>query len=142
MKAISIRNPWATEILNGQKKYEFRTWSTSYRGPLLICSSANPKIKGTISGHALVVATLKNIFLITNKNYRDFSLYRAPAEKCYAWQLTDLKFIKPFTVRGKLSLYDVADDLIEYIDISNMTEQQVDEVYFRYYEPLEYKGKK
>jgi hypothetical protein len=35
MKAISIQQPWAWAIFNG-KPVENRTWSTSYRGPLLI----------------------------------------------------------------------------------------------------------
>jgi hypothetical protein len=35
MKAISVQQPWAWAIFNG-KPVENRTWSTSYRGPLLI----------------------------------------------------------------------------------------------------------
>lgn len=35
MKAISVQHPWAWAIFNG-KPVENRTWSTSYRGPLLI----------------------------------------------------------------------------------------------------------
>ena len=48
MKAISVRQPWAHMIMCGTKQYEYRTWSTDHRGDLLICSSANPKIDGTI----------------------------------------------------------------------------------------------
>lgn len=40
MKALSIRQPWAQEIADGFKTLEFRSWSTTYRGPLLICASA------------------------------------------------------------------------------------------------------
>jgi hypothetical protein len=36
MKAISIQQPWAWAIIAGHKTIENRTWSTSYRGPLLI----------------------------------------------------------------------------------------------------------
>ena len=36
MKAISIRQPWAWLIVNGYKDVENRTWSTKYRGPILI----------------------------------------------------------------------------------------------------------
>ncbi len=35
MKALSIQQPWAWAIFNG-KPVENRTWSTLYRGPLLI----------------------------------------------------------------------------------------------------------
>lgn len=36
MKVITIKQPWATLIAEGYKKYEFRTWNTKYRGELLI----------------------------------------------------------------------------------------------------------
>lgn len=36
MKALSIRQPWAWLIIHGGKDIENRTWTTSYRGPLLI----------------------------------------------------------------------------------------------------------
>lgn len=32
MKAITIKQPWATLIAKGYKEYEFRTWKTKYRG--------------------------------------------------------------------------------------------------------------
>ena len=36
MKAISVRQPWAWAIIHASKDVENRTWSTKYRGPLLI----------------------------------------------------------------------------------------------------------
>jgi hypothetical protein len=36
MKALSIRQPWAWAIFYAGKRIENRTWSTNYRGPLLI----------------------------------------------------------------------------------------------------------
>jgi len=36
MKALSIRQPWAWAIVAGHKKFENRSWKTSYRGPLII----------------------------------------------------------------------------------------------------------
>lgn len=36
MRALSIRQPWAWLIAFGHKPVENRTWSTSFRGPLLI----------------------------------------------------------------------------------------------------------
>lgn len=39
MKALSLYEPWATLIALGEKRYETRSWSTIYRGPLLICAS-------------------------------------------------------------------------------------------------------
>lgn len=39
MKALSLWQPWASLVALGAKKYETRSWSTAYRGPLLICSA-------------------------------------------------------------------------------------------------------
>lgn len=42
-KVLSIRQPWASMIVRGLKRFEIRTWSTPYRGQLLIhASSATP----------------------------------------------------------------------------------------------------
>lgn len=36
MKAITIWQPWASLLVCGEKKYETRSWATSYRGPIAI----------------------------------------------------------------------------------------------------------
>ena len=36
MKALTIRQPWATLIMQGVKRYEFRSWKTNFRGEVLI----------------------------------------------------------------------------------------------------------
>lgn len=35
-KAITIKQPWATLIAVGEKKFETRSWPTRYRGPIAI----------------------------------------------------------------------------------------------------------
>lgn len=146
MKAISIRNPWAHDILCGNKEYEFRTWNTNYRGDLLICSSANPKIEGTLCGYALIVCELSDITQINSNNYKKFGLDDLDKpnedEKLYAWHLTNLRMIKPFKIKGKLNFYTIDDSLIEYIDDEKMTEEECEEVYEIYFEPLVYQEEK
>ncbi len=36
MKTITLKQPWASLVANGYKKYEFRSWKTKYRGDILI----------------------------------------------------------------------------------------------------------
>lgn len=36
MKVLTIKEPWATLIIEGYKHYEFRSWKTNYRGKILI----------------------------------------------------------------------------------------------------------
>ena len=40
MKVITIKQPYATLIAEGIKKYEFRSWKTNYRGKILIHAGA------------------------------------------------------------------------------------------------------
>ncbi len=42
MKAISLWQPWASAIVLGHKRVETRSWSTPYRGPLLIHAAKSP----------------------------------------------------------------------------------------------------
>lgn len=36
MKALTLTQPWASLVALGEKRYETRSWSTEYRGPLAI----------------------------------------------------------------------------------------------------------
>ena len=36
MKVITIKQPWATLIVEGYKRFEFRSWKTNYRVDILI----------------------------------------------------------------------------------------------------------
>lgn len=63
MKAITIRQPWASLIAAGVKTIETRSWSTKYRGPLAIHAGKHNDgsffpcayVKGTLFDHPRVV---------------------------------------------------------------------------------------
>jgi len=121
MKALSIKQPWATAILVGQKTIETRTWFTKYRGPLLIVSSKKPdkvifeKLKkqgmdfsadGTlIYGSAIATANLIDCRKMTKADEDEAMCDIYP--NAYSWVLTDIKRIKPFPVKGQLGIYEV-----------------------------------
>ena len=42
MMAICVAQPFATDIINGDKCIEALKWGTNFRGEILICSSAEP----------------------------------------------------------------------------------------------------
>lgn len=42
MKAITIWQPWASLLACGAKKYETRSWETSYRGPIALHAAKKP----------------------------------------------------------------------------------------------------
>lgn len=64
MKAISIKQPWASLIAHGIKDVENRTWATKYRGTILIHSCAPTKfnIQLTDDQTKLAVPVLKTAF--------------------------------------------------------------------------------
>lgn len=136
MKAISIKPHFAHQILCGTKTTEYRTWQTKHRGDLLICSSAAPKEKGTISGHALIVCRLAAIEPLDKRELKQIGIDEQPEKPIYGWRLTNFRTIKPFPVKGKLNLFNVDDNFIEYIDEEHMTGKELDEAFNRYFKPL------
>ena len=46
MKALTIKQPWASLIIYGDKDVENRSWPTSYRGPLLIHAGKGYDVNG------------------------------------------------------------------------------------------------
>lgn len=51
MKALTIRQPWASLIALGVKTIETRSWPTNYRGPVLIhAGKAKPPKKDSVVG--------------------------------------------------------------------------------------------
>lgn len=146
MKAISVQQPFAHWILCGEKNYEYRTWSTDHRGDLLICSSANPKIEGTIPGHALCVVNVTDVIQVTKKNYQELELDEPPVRGkiLYAWKLENVRIIKPFPVKGKLNFYYIDDELIELIDdgTGKVSEEEAIALVDKYIVPLLYQPKR
>lgn len=115
MKALSIKQPWASLIAEGHKTIETRTWATDYRGPLLICSSkgvdekALDEFREMISsapcGFALAVVDLVDCVPMTYEHEQDAlcGVYSG----AFAWRLKRVRRIRPFRVRGKLGLFEV-----------------------------------
>ena len=103
MKAISIKEPWASLILSGKKTIETRTWSTKHRGKILLCASKKPK--SSISGMAFAIAFLSDVQLMRKRD--EFRACCNIYDKAYSWFLVNVEPIEPFPVKGKLSLFEV-----------------------------------
>jgi len=119
MKIISIRQPWASPIVSGVKDVENRTWSTRYRGPVLIHAS---QTIDTISGEefqarfgmALPAAAPRGgvvgVAEIVDCVSEHSSRWYAPGH--FAFVLRNARAV-PFTPwRGALSLCAASDELI------------------------------
>lgn len=105
MKALSIKEPWASLILAGKKTIETRTWKTKYRGKVLLCASKNPK--SDISGKAFATAEIVDCREMTEKDFVKALCPIYPG--AYSWVLSNIKKIKPFPVKGQLRLFEVED---------------------------------
>ena len=140
MKALSIHPYYAMGIFFLEKTVECRSWTTSYRGDILICSTAK-KYTDTIPGHALCVVNLKDIVPMKKEHLKAAMMYEdeySPDQ--YAWILDDVRIIKPFPVKGKLSLW-TCDHEIEYLKVTDSDEQN-EKIFNEYFEPLMYHGER
>ena len=124
MKVITLKQPWATLVAEGLKKYEFRSWNYSYRGELLIHAGkgidkeAMKRLAkylpeelpyGKILGKVKLVDCIKmspefkEILLKENSDIYTKSSF----QENYGWQVTDVDvFENPIEVKGHLSLWE------------------------------------
>lgn len=109
MKAISIRQPWASLIAQGKKTIETRPRPTNYRGDILIVSSKTPTGGGALPlGKALCIAKIVDCRPLTKEDEKATKVKFL--EGVFAWVLSDIRPIKPFPVKGKQWIYEVDFD--------------------------------
>ena len=123
MKALTIKQPWASLIVEGCKCYEFRSWKTNYRGKILIhagLSLEKDMVKrfenynleytlGAIIGEAdLVDCILVDEKLNSELRNIDNTVYgRSNHVETYGWKLENIKkYDKPIFIKGKLGLWN------------------------------------
>lgn len=122
MKVISIKQPWASLIINGYKKYEFRTWKNKYRGKILIHASQTIdkdimlKFKhlnleyptGCIIGEVNIIDCLKVDSALDNKLKKDNNIvYIGNYIDYYAFKLDNIiKYNTPIKAKGQLGIWN------------------------------------
>lgn len=122
MKCLTIKQPWASLIINGYKEYEFRSWKTNYRGKILIHAGLGKELKtmnkvksynleyerGAIIGEAeLIDCLLVDEEFDNYLNKKNPLVYGNNHVGLYAWKLTNIKkYQTPIYVKGKLSLWE------------------------------------
>ena len=123
MKALTIKEPWATLIIEGYKEYEFRSWKTNYRGKILIHAGKSleknqaKKFKeynlkyscGEIIGEADLVDCIKVTEEFDKKLKKKNSLVYGNSghEQNNGWKLENIKkYDKKIKVNGKLGLWN------------------------------------
>lgn len=135
MKALSLKQPWANAIAKGFKTIETRTWETSFRGDLLICSSLKPDFSLKIFpkknhpqkgiwckdvsggfwnfnldgyyqfGKAICIVELFHIEKMKREHKKEALC--DVYDRAFAWHLRNIRPITPFDVKGMLRLFNV-----------------------------------
>lgn len=134
MKALTIWQPYASLIGINKKRYETRSWYTTYRGPLLIHSGQRPMrwilkhsdedaldvaietfgtdgLLNLPTGRAICVVDLVNCIKMTP----EFIAKRTPEELAvgdwqpgrYAWELKNPRPVENVELLGKQGLWNV-----------------------------------
>lgn len=133
MKALSIRQPWAWLIAIGAKDVENRTWSTSYRGPVLIHASKRldrdaydvlshryPIPLPNSYGRGGFIARGALVDVVTES---DSAWFTGP----YGFVIRDVKRLLFSPYAGRLGLFEVpdavVDDLAEDLQLSYWLEK-------------------
>ena len=128
MKTLTLKQPWASLIVNGYKNYEFRSWKTKYRGKILIHSGSgfekeNAKRfelynleyeKGAIIGEADLVECILVDEKLENKllSINPIVYKKSEHPRKYAWKLENVvKYEKPIYIKGHLGLWNYEEKI-------------------------------
>lgn len=117
MIALSIRQPWAWAIITGHKRIENRSWTTHYRGPMLIHAGARLEPVDTLipiaktRGFAMpqpddlkrggIVGQVDLVDVVTNSRDPWFD----PGG--YGWVLANPRELSFHACKGRLGLFQV-----------------------------------
>ena len=122
MKVLTIKQPWATLIAEGIKKYEFRSWKTNYRGKILIHAGTGIDKKelekfnnlglSYPSKKIIAIAEIEDCLELDDElNKRIIAenniAYGNKHRSGYAWKLTNIKQLNiNKSINGKLGLWN------------------------------------
>lgn len=130
MKAITMKEPWASMIAHGFKKMETRSWATSYRGKIAIHAGKGKPDKAWMDnvpemmemvgdihpGCVIAIADLVDCIPITDNLIEEVKRSRCEyisgfySAGRFAWVLENVKQIDPVKAKGKLGLWNWEDN--------------------------------
>lgn len=131
MKVITVKQPYATLIAEGLKKYEFRTWNTKYRGDILIHAGKTVDKKAIErfkdynfeypTGCIIAKAKITDVEYVDDEFVNKVGptnplVYKGIIEKKnwvgYGFKIENVEKIKPIYINGQLGFwnYDYEDE--------------------------------
>ena len=105
MKALSVKQPWASMIASGQKTIELRSWQTRYRGDLIICASKRPDTPPPV-GCALAIVNLVYCKRATQAD-EEKACCEVRVGRDFAWIFENIRKIRSWPVEGAQGLFNL-----------------------------------
>lgn len=126
MKALSVKQPYASAIANGNKQYELRSRNTHYRGDCMICASKKPILMDEDGDELPIGAALAIVEIYDSIHCSDLTPEqwdktcipeneRYRFNNCYAWCIRNVRRIIPYPITGQLGLFEIKN--IDYVQI-------------------------
>ena len=119
IRALSVRQPWASLIAEGYKTIELRSWFTHYRGSLAIVAGRDPDRRG-IERHGrrdrprkkiVAVANLIEVRAATPADAKR-AMVAVVGDDLFAWVLEDVRALaEPVECAGRQGLFRVPTSL-------------------------------
>lgn len=103
LRALTIRQPYASDILGGLKTVEYRDWSTHYRGDFLVTVAQKREW-----GHAGPYACTLCVVRLTDVRR---------GRHGYEWLLAEPRAVENVPVKGALKLWKVTDALRDQLGL-------------------------
>ena len=117
MKVITLKQPWASLVAYGYKKYEFRSWKLNYRGDIIIHAGlgvdkeAMEQVKELNlefpSKKLMAIVHIDDCISLDNEiskaiNEENPLVYGNKIRTGYAWKLSNIRILDiPDSVSGK-----------------------------------------
>lgn len=106
MRALVVRQPWAGRIASGRKTIELRSWSTKYRGPVIIVAGSRKWGKLDPEGPLGVVVCVVDLVDVRPATTADEAAANgAPPDGWFAWVLENPRALPITPAKGRLGLY-------------------------------------
>ncbi len=131
-KCLTVLQPFASLIECGKKTIETRTWSTSYRGPLVIHAGVRIHkgelvIAGSMRASAKLMAETNPrlyplgvvVCLVDLVNVRPMVFEDERAAMCelyegaFAWELKNPRILRPKKVKGQLGIWNIEAKIVQ-----------------------------
>lgn len=121
MRALSIRQPWAWAITSAGKNIENRSWSTDYRGPILIHAALNLDWYGddvdevedtfgvSVPEELPIGGIVGKAKIVDVVRASDSPWFRGP----FGFVLAEARLTRFVECRGALGLWVPSDDIIK-----------------------------